>query len=109
MRALASLTLILLVLAGVRADEKISAPVPKAPPAGESIDGKYMVVAASTPADRAVAMAGPGGGFPGGKGGGMVFRGRVVSESSELLGKATISKNEIIFEGRGNNYDPYTG
>ena len=46
MRKFLPLAAVLVVFAGLRADEKIAAPVPKAPPPA-SIDGKYTLLATS--------------------------------------------------------------
>ncbi|QJW96090.1 hypothetical protein [Frigoriglobus tundricola] len=104
MRKLLSLAVVLVVLAGSRA-----APVPKDAPA---IDGKYNLLSVSTPADREIPN-GPGGLAPGGFGGGGPGGGWGVAApagwptiSSVMVGPATITKNEITFEGSGSRGGP---
>jgi hypothetical protein len=85
----------LVVFASVRADEKISAPVPKDPPP-QSIEGNYNLLATFN-GDR---MVGPGGrvakgGGGGGPAGAFGADGTLVRSPR---GEATISKSEITLE-----------
>jgi len=103
MRKLLSFAVVLVALAGSRAT-----PVPKDAPA---IDGKYNLLLVSTPEDRAGpngpgglapgGFGGPGAFGPGGGGGGWGVPGGWATNSSYMVGPATITKNEITFEGSG--------
>ena len=89
MRKFLPLAAVLLALAGSWAAEALAAPVPKDTPP-PSIDGKYNLVSvASAPADR--------GGKGGGKGG---FAPATRTTSPALIGPATITRKEIVLEGR---------
>ena len=90
MRKLLTLAVVLVAFAGLRADEKIAAPVPKAP-APPSIDGKYTLLVTT-------------GGAPTGKGG--FAKADPTDTFGGLGGRATvrseviITKNEITIEPR---------
>jgi hypothetical protein len=94
MRTLPVLAIVLVAFAGSRANEKISAPVPKETEAKVAIEGKYNLLSVSLSSDRngPAGLIGPGGG---GLGGG----GRLSVNSAILNGPATITKTEIILEG----------
>jgi uncharacterized protein (TIGR03067 family) len=101
MRTLPSLAVVLIALVGLRAEEKIAAPAPKdTPPL--SIDGKYTLLSVSTLADRMAPgrLAVPKGAAKGGAAGGIAPGARGVVSSALVLGGATITKNEITFDGR---------
>ena len=94
MRKLLPLAAVLIALTSTRADEKIRAPIPKAPPP-PSIDGKYTLVATYNGA--VVAAVREKGGFGGvaADGGGFA-----PSRTTLVRGETIISKSEIVIEAR---------
>ncbi|VTR92057.1 unnamed protein product [Gemmata massiliana] len=100
MRKLLPLAAVLIALTSTRADEKISAPVPKAPPP-PSIEGKYTLVATYNGA-VAVREKGGFGGGPGGGGPGGVAEvgGFAPSRTTLVRGETVISRTEIVIEPR---------
>jgi hypothetical protein len=103
MRLLTSLTIALVALVGSNASGK--APVPTEKPA-PSIDGKYTLLSVSTPEDRGGGAAFPGGGVIGGPGGARVMV-RPGLAATYMVGPASITKNQITIEGRGNLISPF--
>ncbi|AMV28921.1 hypothetical protein VT84_31295 [Gemmata sp. SH-PL17] len=97
MRKLLPLAAVLIALTSTRADEKISAPVPKTPPP-PSIEGKYTLVATY---NGAVAVREKGG-FGGGPGGGVGAEvgGFAPSRTTIVRGETVISRTEIVIESR---------
>ncbi len=93
MRKLLPLAAVLIAIIGSNAVETVAAPVPK-DPLPPSIDGKYNLVSVSNSPG-----GGGGGGGKGGKaGGGFATTTRVTPAT--LIGPATITKKEILLEGR---------
>ena len=91
MRTLLPVVVILVTLAGLRADEKIAAPVPKAP-VPPSLDGKYTLLVTF----NGSAPAGKFGRGPAAADGGLGGWGGATT----LRADTTITKNEITIEPR---------
>jgi hypothetical protein len=97
MRTLLSLAAVLVALAGSRSPAALAAPQPKEAPAA-GIEGKYTLLSVGTPP---VVAAAPGGVVIGGPGGAAGGWGVATSRAaSVLVGPATITKTEILLEGR---------
>ncbi len=103
MRKLLPLAAVLIALTSTRADEKISAPVPKAPPP-PSIEGKYTLVATYNGAAAATARDRERGGFPGATVDGLSSN----PFAPAIRGATSISRNEIVIESRTATGTPIT-
>lgn len=102
MRTLPILAVLLVAFAGSRANETLTAPVPKDNDAKIAIEGKYNLLSVTSITDRGgpggfggAIGPGGGGGLPGGAGG------RMMASSPMMVGPAIITKNEITLEGSG--------